>query len=68
MHYIFLAYTVSVIILSIYFKKKKYFSNYSGDTHQLTTNEKNVPLIGGIFLILPLILVNPNYLILNLML
>ncbi len=68
MLYIFLVYTVSVIILSIYFKKKKYFSNYSGDTHQLTTNEKNVPLIGGIFLILPLILVNPNYLILNLML
>ena len=65
MLYIFSAYIVLVISLSIYLKKKKYFSNYSGDKHQLTTNENNIPLTGGIFLLIPTILINPNNFILN---
>ena len=68
MLYIYLAFIVLVLPLSIYFKKKKYFSNYSGDKHQLTTNENNIPLTGGIFLIIPTILINPNNLILNFLL
>tara|TARA_Y100000816_G_scaffold183065_1_gene132647 strand:+ start:1387 stop:2388 length:1002 start_codon:yes stop_codon:yes gene_type:complete len=65
MIYIFSAYVLLVLTLSIYFKKKNYFSNYSGDNHQLTTNENNIPLIGGVFLIIPMILINPSNLILN---
>ena len=68
MHYICLAYIVLVLSLSVYFKKKKYFSNYSGDKHQLTTNENNIPLVGGIFLIIPIIFTNPNNFILNFLL
>ena len=68
MHYIFLAYIVLILSLSVYFKKKKYFSNYSGDKHQLTTNENNIPLVGGIFLIIPIIFTNPNNFILNFLL
>ena len=68
MYYIFFAYIVLVLSLSVYFKKKEYFSNYSGDKHQLTTNENNIPLTGGIFLIIPTILINPNNFILNFLL
>ena len=68
MLYIFSAYIILVLSLSIYFKRKKYFSNYSGDKHQLTTNENNIPLTGGFFLIIPAIFINPNNFILNFLL
>ncbi len=68
MIYIFSVYIVLVLSLSIYFKKKKYFSNYSGDKHQLTTNENNIPLTGGFFLIIPIIFINPNNFVLNFLL
>ena len=68
MLYLFLVYTITILILSIFFKKKKNFSNYSGDKHQLATNENNIPLTGGIFLIVPTILINPSNLILNFLL
>ena len=68
MLYIFSAYIILVLSLSIYFKRKKYFSNYSGDKHQLTTNENNIPLTGGFFLIIPTIFINPNNFILNFLL
>ena len=42
----------------MYLKKKKYFLNYTGDNHQLFSNKKNIPLIGGIFLIIPTLLIN----------
>ena len=49
-------------MINIYFKKKKLLSNYTGDHHQLFLNKKNIPLLGGIFLIVPLILINyDNY-------
>jgi len=56
--YFFLTYSLFVILLSIFIKKKKLFQNYTGDDHQLFSNKKNIPLIGGKFLILPLILIN----------
>ena len=37
-------------------------SNYTGDPHQLFSNTKNIPLLGGLFLIAPIILINyENY-------
>ena len=40
--------------------KKKYLSNYTGDNHQLFSNKKNIPLVGGIFLVIPIISINYN--------
>ena len=58
MSYIFLVYSIFVILSSLYLKKKKLFSNYTGDDHQLFSNKENIPLIGGMFLIVPIILIN----------
>ena len=60
MLYLIFAYSLVVILLSIYLKKNFFFSNYTGDKHQLFSNQKNIPLSGGIFLLLPIILVNFN--------
>tara|TARA_B100001057_G_scaffold487717_1_gene570878 strand:+ start:1350 stop:2360 length:1011 start_codon:yes stop_codon:yes gene_type:complete len=56
MLYFYFIYTCSAIILAIFIHKKNFLSNYSGDNHQLFSNKKNVPLIGGLFLIIPLVL------------
>ena len=56
--YFFLTYSIFVVLVSIFLKKKKFFLNYTGDKHQLFSNKKNIPLVGGIFLILPLIFIN----------
>ncbi len=62
MLYFYTLYTALIILINIYFKKKKFLSNYTGDHHQLFSNTKNIPLLGGIFLIVPLILINyENY-------
>ena len=62
MLYFYLLYTAIIIMVNIYFKKKKFLSNYTGDRHQLFSNTKNIPLLGGIFLIVPIILINyENY-------
>ncbi len=58
MELVFLLYFLTIIFFSYYFKGKKYFSNYSGDNHQLFSNEKNIPLVGGMFLVMPIILIN----------
>ena len=68
MLYLIFAYSSVVVILSIYFKKNFFFSNYTGDKHQLFSNQKNIPLSGGIFLLLPIILVNFNNIFFTLML
>ena len=60
MLYFFLLYFPTIIFFAIYFKKKKYLSNYSGDNHQLFTNVKNIPLVGGIFLVIPILSINYN--------
>ncbi len=62
MIFITLTYSIFIVLLTIFFKKKKIFSNYTGDNHQLFSNQKNIPLVGGIFLLLPIILINhQNY-------
>ena len=60
MLYYFLLYFLTIIFFAFYFKKKNYFSNYSGDSHQLFSNEKNIPLVGGIFLVIPILSINYN--------
>ena len=60
MLYYFLLYFLIIIFFAYYFKKKNYFSNYSGDSHQLFSNEKNIPLVGGIFLVIPILSINYN--------
>ena len=54
-------YLILVIFLTIYFKKKKFLSNYSGNKHQIFLNKKNIPLLGGIFLIIPIVHLNVEY-------
>ena len=56
--YLFLTYSIFVVLVSFFLKKKKFFLNYTGDKHQLFSNKKNIPLVGGIFLIIPLIFIN----------
>ncbi len=58
MLYLTLIYSLVIILLTYSFKKKGTFSNYTGDKHQLFSNKKNIPLVGGIFLLLPIILIN----------
>ena len=60
MFYFLSLYTLLVIYFSYHFKKKKYFSNYSGDNHQFFSNERNIPLVGGIFLVIPILSINYN--------
>ena len=60
MLHFFLLYFLTIIFFAIYFKKKKYLSNYSGDSHQLFSNEKNIPLVGGFFLVIPILSINYN--------
>ena len=66
--YFFLTYSFFVILLSIFFKKKKLFLNYTGDRHQFFSNKKNIPLIGGIFLVIPLIFLNYQNIIYSILL
>ena len=58
MTYFYLIYTILIVIINSYFKKKLFLSNYTGDIHQLFSNYKNIPLLGGLFLIIPIILIN----------
>ena len=64
MIFITLTYSIFIVLLTILFKKKKIFSNYTGDNHKLFSNQKNIPFVGGIFLLLPIILINhQNYIL-----
>ena len=51
----FYVYLLLVIILSLVFKKKGILLNYSGDIHQSFSNKKNVPLAGGLFILIPIV-------------
>ena len=68
MLFIFIVYSFLILIISIYLKKNNYYTNYTGDNHQIFTNDKNIPLVGGIALIIPTLLVNPYNYTLNLFL
>ena len=51
----FYVYLLLVILLSLIFKKRGVFLNYSGDVHQSFSNKKNIPLVGGFFLLIPIV-------------
>ena len=51
----FFVYLLLVILLSLIFKKKGVFLNYSGDIHQSFSNKKNIPLAGGLFVLIPIV-------------
>ncbi len=51
----FYIYLLLIVFVSIFLKKKGLFLNFSGDDHQSFSNVGNIPLTGGIFLILPII-------------
>ena len=51
----FYVYLLLVTLLSLTFKKKGIFLNYSGDIHQSFSNKKNIPLAGGLFILIPLV-------------
>ncbi len=51
----FCVYLLLVTLFSLIFKKKGIFLNYSGDIHQSFSNKKNVPLAGGLFILIPIV-------------
>ncbi len=51
----FYTYLLLVTVLAITFKKRGIFLNYSGDIHQSFSNKKNVPLAGGLFILIPIV-------------
>ena len=51
----FYVYLLVVTLLSIILKKRGILLNYSGDTHQSFSNKKNVPLVGGFFILIPIV-------------
>ena len=51
----FYIYLLLVTLLSVIFKKKGILLNYSGDVHQSFSNKKNIPLTGGLFILIPIV-------------
>ena len=49
---LFISFLITVFIANSIFRKKNFFSNYSGEIHQTLTGKSNVPLSGGIFILL----------------
>ena len=43
---------IALLLFSIEVKKTKYLKNYSGDDHQKFTTNKDIPLIGGFFIVI----------------
>ena len=54
----FVIYSTLAIVLSIFFKKSFFLPNNTGDDHQLFSNQNNIPLVGRIYLIIPIIFMN----------
>ncbi len=54
-----------IIIINKIFNKKKYLLNYTGNKHQVFTSDKSIPLSGGFFLLLFLIIsiIDKSYLL-----
>ena len=48
-------YLLLVTLLSLIFKKRGILLNYSGDVHQFFSNRKNIPLTGGLFILIPIV-------------
>tara|TARA_B100001057_G_C22807526_1_gene934092 strand:- start:628 stop:1647 length:1020 start_codon:yes stop_codon:yes gene_type:complete len=51
----FYIYLLLLLLLSVIFKKKGILLNYSGDVHQSFSNKKNIPLAGGLFILIPIV-------------
>ncbi len=51
----FFIYLILVTLISLFFKKKGILLNYSGDVHQSFSNKKNIPLTGGLFILIPIV-------------
>ena len=51
----FYVYLLLVTLLSLLLKKRGLFLNYSGDIHQSFSNRKNIPLVGGLFILIPIV-------------
>ena len=51
----YFTYLLLIVLGSLFLKKRGLFLNYTGDNHQSFSNEGNIPLSGGIFLIFPII-------------
>jgi len=51
----FYIYLLLVTLLSLIFKKNGILLNYSGDVHQSFSNKKNIPLAGGLFILIPIV-------------
>ena len=49
---LFIGLLIFVFTVNLIFKKKFFFSSYTGKTHQTLAGKKNVPLSGGIFIFL----------------
>ena len=49
--------TILFLLISIKIKKTKYLKNYSGDDHQKFTTNKDIPLIGGFFIIIVFLII-----------
>ncbi len=45
-------YSLSVLIINLLIIKTNYLPNYTGNKHQSFTNKKNVPLAGGIYVLI----------------
>ena len=48
-------YLLLVTLLSLIFKKRGILLNYSGDVHQSFSDKKNIPLTGGLFILIPIV-------------
>lgn len=62
---LFIGILIFTFMVNSIFKKKNFFSSYTGETHQTLAGKKNVPLSGGIFILLFVfasILENHNFL------
>ena len=59
----FYIYLLLVTLMSLFFKKKGILLNYSGDVHQSFSNKKNIPLAGGLFILIPIVFFFNNFLI-----
>ena len=51
----FYIYLLLITLMSLIFKKKGILLNYSGDVHQSFSNKKNIPLTGGLFMLIPIV-------------
>ena len=52
---LFYIYLLLLTLLSFIFKKRGILLNYSGDIHQSFSNRKNIPLVGGLFILIPIV-------------